>query len=178
MSMTSRLVTGALIGNLCFFAFSACQAKPRVAEPTQSTDYEKLVKCPNALFTRFGRLSCVVPEFGGAFTDDSGILCVYLTDSSVSLRAKEAIRREFEIEHKAMPAVRFVEAKYSYGDFESFLRKLRPHLDTSTVGVSMDDRIHRLRIKLESVDARDRVERALDLEGIPRGAVLLEVGNQ
>ncbi len=120
-------------------------------------------------------LASRIPEFGGAFIDERGILKVYLTNSSATLAARLLIQDQLRAQRRPQLRFQFIPGTYSYARLESFIEVLLPFLGPSgTAYVWIDERRNRLRIGVATQIARARLTGAITQLNIPLGAIIIE----
>jgi hypothetical protein len=120
-------------------------------------------------------LACVLPEFGGATIDKSGVLNVSLTDMRILPRATSIMRYELELTRRSKLQFRFVRSDYSYRQLESIAQQLAPDLAAAgLISVMVDEWVNKVRIGLATDAAIVRVEAAIARLKLPRKAIVLE----
>ena len=132
-------------------------------------------KCTGRISMPAQRLACVLPEFGGATIDKTGVLTVFLTDMTAVPRATRIMRYELELGRRTALQFRFVHADYSYRNLESIAEQLAPDLGKTRVAyVWVDEWTNRLRIGFVTEESRLSLEAAIVRLKLPRNAVVLE----
>jgi len=122
-------------------------------------------------------LAALIPEFGGAFIDDGGVLNIYVTDNSVIQGARLIVAEQLRRQGRSQLPVRFVPGKFSYAQLSSFVDALRPSLGPSSVAsVWIDEWTNRLRIGYVSSSARPKIQRVIAQLHLPLAAIVLEPG--
>ena len=122
-------------------------------------------------------LGCVIPEFGGAFRDSTGVLNVFLTDLESAPRAGRIIHYQLEMQKRPDLPVRFVKGQYSFQQMNSIIKQLSPYIAGGGVAaVGINEWVNRITITYVTNEARDRLEDAIRRLAIPREAIVLEKG--
>jgi hypothetical protein len=135
-----------------------------------------LARCGNRLASPAQRLACVLPEFGGATIDSTGVLNVFLTNLGILPRANRIVRYELELDRRSQLQFRFIQGDFSYQELDLMTQKLLPYLGAGIASVGIDEWVNRLRIAFVTDDARARVEKAIADLSLPRKAIILEKG--
>lgn len=127
--------------------------------------------CKNPLFTRFGNVACLLPEFSGAYLDSTGTLFVLVTDLRVGEEAKHLVAYELQLQHHSPAPMKVTLSKFSYWDLEGFLEKLEPYLNRDICDIGVNESRNQLRVGFCKEAARDRVTAILRKLRIPLAAV-------
>ena len=124
----------------------------------------------------FSDIEEMAPGFGGLFRDDQGRLTVYLSGAADFDEVRTGIAANLpEVNATASP-IRVLRGDYAFSELVAW-RALARSVH-SIPGVSLtdvDEASNRVRIGIETEDARGPVEEALASLGIPPGAVKIDV---
>jgi hypothetical protein len=135
-------------------------------------------QCGGRIVVPSQRLACLLPEFGGATIDKTGLLNVYLTDMRVIPRATSIMRYELELTRRSKLQFRFVRGDYSYRQLDSIAQQLGPDLVAAgLISVMVDEWVNKLRIGLPTEASIERAEAAIARLKLPRKAIILEKAN-
>jgi len=135
-----------------------------------------LIKCPGTVTRPAQRLACVLPEFGGATIDSTGVLNVFITDLAIIPRAQRIVQLELERDRRSQMHVRFIKGDFSYQQLDSIMRQLVPYMHPGIASWGIDEWNNRVRVAFVTDDARVRLENAIRTLGLPRKAIVLEKG--
>lgn len=133
------------------------------------------------------RMENDVPGLGGMFYDtEAGRMVVYVNDRGQGERASAAVRAYLARTRAAQPEaeraygspVEVRVGEYAFSDLVGWSRILpRDLLEVEGwLAIDADERMNRVRITIEDESARRPVEAAVAANGVPAGAVHVEVG--
>lgn len=123
----------------------------------------------------FAEVAKQVPAFGGMFIDSQGNLSVYLLDPTQKAAAESAIASVFGRDRIPPNGVRVLPGQYGFLQLKEWFNRANALLALPGVTlVDIDESKNRLKIGLEKIEARNRVEQALARINIPHEAVTFE----
>ena len=124
----------------------------------------------------FSDIEAAVPGFGGLFKDEQGQLTVYLSGAADITEVRAGIAANLPEVNSKVSSIRILRGDYSFSELVAW--RARARSVHSIPGVSLtdvDEASNRVRIGIETEDARGEVEEALANLGIPPGAVKIDV---
>ena len=125
----------------------------------------------------FAEVASQVPEFGGLYVSDDGMLQVVFTDTSPNVveAARQAVIEVFGPERIRRGGFHPVLGKYGFLQLHDMRARIRNVLALpGVVLLDTDERANRLKIGLSDITAQAEVERRLAALNIPLDAVLFE----
>lgn len=121
------------------------------------------------------RLAKAVPAFGGAFIKDA-VLHVHLKDLGEGARMRAAVSSELRRLGREGLAIQIRPADYAFAELEEFhLLATRLSYGPGVRFMEVDERENRVRIGVADEQTRSNMEKALEVGGIPRKAVVYQI---
>lgn len=120
------------------------------------------------------RLARQVPEFGGIYVDENGVLSVYLTELTSEQRMRSAVAPVLRGPRGVTP-IRFIRGEYSFRVLSDWLESLTPHIGPTLVSTEVDERWNRIQIGVDSEAGMAAVAEALRRARVPEGAVISRI---
>jgi hypothetical protein len=177
--MNQRAMSLLAAFTLVAFRRSSAQSAPSSPpDPRNIQEYVAFVRTCERPAVASQILGCVLPEFGGAFRDSTGVLNVWLTDLEASPRATRIVQYELQRVGRSELSFRFRKGEFSFQEFNRYQRQLLPYLGPPGIAAwGIDEWTNRLRIVYVTEDVHQRLEAAIKKLGIPRASVQLEKGD-
>jgi hypothetical protein len=120
-----------------------------------------------------GRVSLLIPEFGGAYIDHDGYLTVYLTDLAREADVRKTLASELLASGRESPAIRVRRGQYAFADLWRWQRAMRALLVLPGVTMlSIDERANRVR--MATTGGAPALAAQVQRAGVPMGAVLID----
>lgn len=134
-----------------------------------------VVGTPHNLDDEFAIIADAAPGFGGLVRDSTGQLIMYLVDAAQEGRAHAALGPLMRRLHIVDTGIRVRSGRYDYRTLRSWKGQLPEVLSIpGTVFTDLDETHNRLRVGIETLALRPRVEAVLVRRGIPLDAVMIE----
>lgn len=124
----------------------------------------------------FTEIETMVPGFGGLFKDGQGRLTVYVTGTADVDQVRAGIAAHLPEAAAQTSSIRILRGDFAFSELVAWRAQARAvHSIPGVALTDVDEASNRVRVGIETEEARVKVEEALATLGIPPGAVEIEV---
>lgn len=136
---------------------------------------------PGSVIPGSVRLARVVPQFGGAYIDTSGVLNIALVDlpalkSAAVDQRQQLVSNELRSQGRSGLKFRFIPAHYTFQQLDTWRAAMSSLLGLDGVVFSeIAERENHIRVGVENASVETAISAGLDPLGIPRDAVVYDM---